>query len=371
MLEVRELSKDFGKGPVVDRVGFSVERGTSLAVIGPSGCGKTTLLRLISGLDIPCNGDVLFDGIRIEQLPVGKRKVHLVFQSPLLYPFLSVRGNLTFPEARGSKLLSQDVEEICRKLEILDLLERRPNQISGGEAQRVALARVLIRRADIVLLDEPLSEVDPLRTMIIREFLLERLKLARCAILYVTHDLGEAAVAGDRIAIMRSGKIHQIGTARELYTSPKTEFVAEYVGGGRLASFDATVMEDAEKGQALFASDGITRIPVPIGRHLPVNNGARIRVLFRGGQLKPVAPQELSASIIEGQLQRIDIGFERTTCLFKCMGGEIWRIELPPNHSWANGVPATSQHRPVFLDLEAANLLFFDTSGVALFDAKG
>jgi ABC-type sugar transport system ATPase subunit len=370
MLEVRELSKDFGKGPAVDNVGFSVERGTSLAVIGPSGCGKTTLLRLISGLESPCRGEVLFDGVRIDQLPVGKRKVHLVFQSPLLYPFLSVRGNLAFPEASRTKLLSEDAEEIGRALGILDLLDRRPNQISGGEAQRVALARVLIRRADIVLLDEPLSEVDPLRTMVIREFILKRLKSARCAVLYVTHDQGEAAVAGDRIAIMRSGRIHQIGTARELYTSPKTEFVAEFVGGGKLASFDATVLGDAETGQVLCAFGSTTHIPLPIGRRLPVKSGARIRVLFRGGQLKPTVPPESRASTVEGRLLRIDIGFERTSCLFECAGGDIWRIELPPGHSWANGVPIASLHRQVFLDLTAADFLFFDAAGVALLDAN-
>lgn len=214
---------------------FSLEvaDGELVVIVGPSGCGKTTLLRLIAGLEIPTRGEVLVGGRPMRGVPPRDRNVALVFQDFALYPNRSVGENLAFPLAmrgiaRGDR--AAEIRDIARLLEIEDLLERRPMQLSAGQQQRVALGRALVRRPACLLLDEPLAHLDPgLRRQMRAE--LKRLQAERATTtVYVTHDQEEALALGRRVVVMRQGRIEQVGTPEEVFRRPVNRYVAQFFG---------------------------------------------------------------------------------------------------------------------------------------------
>jgi multiple sugar transport system ATP-binding protein len=210
-----------------------VAPGECLALLGPSGCGKTTTLRLLAGLDPLSAGRIHLGGEEISAVPAGRRQVAMVFQSYALYPHLSVIGNLEL----GLKVRGVPVRERQRRiatilglLQLEELQHRRPAQLSGGQRQRVALARALLRQPRLVLLDEPMSNLDAQ----LREELRPELRRLLCGegppVVYVTHDQQEAIGMADRLAILRAGRLQQLGTARELYDNPINRFVASFLG---------------------------------------------------------------------------------------------------------------------------------------------
>ncbi len=207
--------------------------GEVLAVLGPSGSGKSTLLRLLCGLDPPTTGQVLLDGQDLTAVPPERRPVAMVFQDYALFPHLSVADNIAFG-LRVRKVRRDErnrrVEQAAEVVGLSDLLARLPDQLSGGERQRVALARALVRDPAVFCLDEPLSSLDPVLRADARRDLARLLRAdGRCAVL-VTHDQSEAMTLGDRIAVLRAGRLEQVGTVREVYDRPATPFVASFVG---------------------------------------------------------------------------------------------------------------------------------------------
>lgn len=242
MLDLEGLTKRFGKVVAVDGVTLGIQEGEFFSLLGPSGCGKTTVLRMVAGFERPDKGGVFLKGERVTHLPPERRPIGMVFQNYALFPNMTVFENVAFP-----KRLRKMPEDIIRKQvgELLDLvhlsgLERRyPKELSGGQQQRVALARALAREPRILLLDEPLSALDAK----IREELRGELKRLQretgLTTLYVTHDQEEALAMSDRIAVMRGGRLEQVGTPREIYLSPKTAFVARFVGEGVLIPGEA------------------------------------------------------------------------------------------------------------------------------------
>ena len=219
--------------PALADVSLSVEPGEVLAVVGPSGSGKSTLLRLVAGLLTPTSGTVRLGGVDVTGSSPERRPVGMVFQGFALFPHLSVAANVGFGlTVRRTPRADRDrrVAEVAGRLGIGHLLERRPGQLSGGERQRVALARALLREPVAFLLDEPLSALDPVLRTAARRDLDEVLRAdGRCA-LHVTHDQVEAMTLGDRVALLREGRLEQVGTPRELYDSPATTYVATFVG---------------------------------------------------------------------------------------------------------------------------------------------
>ena len=234
VLEVRALTKHFATHRAVNGVSFSLARGEFFSLVGPSGCGKTTTLRLIAGFEEPTSGQLLLDGQSMENLPAYRRDVSTVFQNYALFPHLTVAKNVAFGlERRGGLSRAAIAEKIARALDLVHLTgkeERLPNQISGGERQRVALARSLVLEPKVLLLDEPLSALDAKLRKEMRQELKALQRRTGIAFLFVTHDQEEALSLSDRVAIMNGGHLEQLGTPREVYCNPKTRFVAEFLG---------------------------------------------------------------------------------------------------------------------------------------------
>ena len=230
MIEIESVTKRFGDFTAVDTVSLTVRAGEFLTLLGPSGCGKTTLLRMISGFETPDTGTVRIGGADVTALPPHRRNVNQVFQSYALFPHLSVRDNIAF----GLRMQKTPKDERGRRVaEAVELValggfeDRMPHQLSGGQRQRVALARALVPNPSVLLLDEPLSALDAkLRKQMQVE--LKRLqKRLGMTFVFVTHDQEEALTMSDRIAVFHRGRIEQVGTAREVYENPASEFVAQ------------------------------------------------------------------------------------------------------------------------------------------------
>jgi ABC-type sugar transport system ATPase subunit len=224
-----------GKPPVVALEGLdlSVGDGELVAFVGPSGCGKSTVLRCVAGLEKLSAGRVLIGGREVQELPPGKRDIAMVFQSYALYPHLTVYKNLAFPLRERHvrrDLLDQEVRRVAEMLELTPLLRRRPGQLSGGQRQRVAMGRALVREPLAFLLDEPLSNLDAkLRTQMRSEIAAVHRRLGITSI-YVTHDQVEAMTLGERIVVMRDGRLQQAGAPAEVYENPVNLFVAGFLG---------------------------------------------------------------------------------------------------------------------------------------------
>jgi multiple sugar transport system ATP-binding protein len=227
------IKKHFEGVKAVDGIDLEIADGEFLVLLGPSGSGKTTLMRLVAGLEKPTGGRIVIDGQPVNDLPPRDRGIAMVFQSYALYPHKTVFGNISFPlsvEGMPREDIRKKVEWAAGLLGIGHLLDRMPSQVSGGERQRVAIARALVRRPKVLLMDEPLSNLDAK----VRHTAREELKLFQREInvttIYVTHDQAEAMGLGDRIAVLHQGTIRQIGSPESIYHDPANTFVAGFVG---------------------------------------------------------------------------------------------------------------------------------------------
>ncbi len=228
-----DLKKSFGEVEAVKGVTLTIEKGDFFTFLGPSGCGKTTILRMIAGFTRPDSGRILFDGQEVNEVPPWKRNVGMVFQNYALWPHLSVFENVAFG-LKERNLPKSIIQEKTRKaLAMVDLEgmeRRRPSELSGGQQQRVALARTLVIEPRLLLLDEPLSNLDAKLRIQMRHELVRIQKNLKITTLYVTHDQEEALILSTRIAVMSRGKVLQIGTPKEIYENPKSQEVADFVG---------------------------------------------------------------------------------------------------------------------------------------------
>jgi ABC-type sugar transport system ATPase subunit len=234
-VEVRQLHKkyDGGQANAVDGIDLAVEPGEYLVLLGPSGCGKTTLLRTIAGLEHPTSGEVLIGDSVVNGLPPRARRVAMVFQSYALYPHKTVLGNIVFPLRAEGMAKAEREKKAAWAAELLGLtrlLRRKPRQLSGGERQRVALARAMVRDPQVFLLDEPLSNLDAQLRATARDDLKHFQARVGTTTIYVTHDQVEAMGLGDRIAVMDSGRLRQVGHPVEVYDDPADVFVARFIG---------------------------------------------------------------------------------------------------------------------------------------------
>ncbi|RLG60002.1 ABC transporter ATP-binding protein [Candidatus Geothermarchaeota archaeon] len=237
MVEIRteNLTKRFGKVIALDKVTLKIRHGELFTLLGPSGCGKTTFLRTIAGFEMPDEGRIFFDGVDVTDVPAHKRGAGMVFQNYALWPHMSVYDNIAY----GLKLrklpkeeIDKRVKEALRLVKLEGLEKRNPHQLSGGQQQRVAVARVLVINPRVLLLDEPLSNLDAKLRIEMRGEVKKLQRRLGITTIYVTHDQEEAMSISDRIAIMNNGRIEQIGTPMEIYFRPKNDFVADFIGQG-------------------------------------------------------------------------------------------------------------------------------------------
>ncbi|MCE4610513.1 MAG: ABC transporter ATP-binding protein [Desulfurococcales archaeon] len=242
-------------------VTLTVRDGEFFVLLGPSGSGKTTLLRIIAGLEKPTEGRVYIDGVDVTDLPPRKRDVAMVFQTWALYPHMTVFDNIAFPlKIRGLDRaeIERKVKEVADLLGISDLLERYPRQLSGGQQQRVALARALVRNPKVWLMDEPLSNLDAILRVHMRVELKRLQRELKITTIYVTHDQAEAMSMADRIGVMSSGVMVQVGTPEEVYDNPANTFVASFIGNPPMNLVEADL--DYESPRALLPS-GYIQVP--------------------------------------------------------------------------------------------------------------
>jgi iron(III) transport system ATP-binding protein len=268
MLEVVSLVKKFGTMAAVNGVDLKTVAGETVALLGPSGCGKTTTLRCIAGLERPDSGEIWIDGKLVSSknvfVPPEKRNIGMVFQSYALWPHMTVFNNVAYP-LRIKKLpkneIRQRVNDVLEMVGLKEMSERYPHQLSGGQQQRVALARAIVYQPRLLLLDEPLSNLDAKLREQMRYELRRLLKNIGITAVYVTHDQEEAFVIADRIAIMNQGKIIQMGKPMEIYEHPLSTFVAGFIG--RVNIFKARVVErSADDGYGMIYIDAGDSIPL-------------------------------------------------------------------------------------------------------------
>jgi len=238
-VELKDLTKVFpafgsqGEFTAVQKVSLTVEPGEMATLLGPSGCGKTTILRMVSGFEIPTSGTILIGGREVTKLPPNKRNVGMMFQSYALFPHLSVYENVAYG-LRVKKLpkaeIRERVENVLDLMQIGEYVQRMPNQLSGGQQQRVALARAVVTEPSVLLFDEPLSNLDAK----LREYMRDELRKIQQRVgitsIYVTHDQSEAMAISDKVVVMRAGQIEQVGSGTDIYVAPENRFVADFMG---------------------------------------------------------------------------------------------------------------------------------------------
>ena len=249
-VSIQKLAKYYKDIQAIENISLDIQDKEFLTVLGPSGCGKTTLLRLIAGLEVPSNGDILIDGNSVLEVPVRERDIAMVFQRYSLYNHMTVYDNLAFP-LKMRKVSEQDtkrrVKNVAELLGLDKLLDRKPGKLSGGEQQRVALGRAIVREPKVFLMDEPLTFLDPkLRTQMRVEIKTLQRRLGVTTI-YVTHDQSEAMIMSDKIALLKNGVLQQVGTPDEIYEKPSNTFVAGFLGSPSINLLDCSYVEKGEK----------------------------------------------------------------------------------------------------------------------------
>ena len=333
-LQLRGVEKRFGDTVALAGIDLDVAPGEFVTLLGPSGCGKSTTLNLIAGFLPPSAGEIILGGERMNDLPPFRRNLGVVFQDYALFPHMTVTQNVAFGlRMRGASPahVDQRVEEALGLVKLDGLGGRRPAQLSGGQRQRVALARALVIRPQMLLLDEPLSNLD---LKLREEMRLEITRLQRrlgIATLFVTHDQGEALSMSDRIAVMNAGRVEQIGTPSEVYGAPRTRFVAEFIGGINIVS--ATVA-------AAVASTGWAQLSSPLGTlqaatQRPLAAGTPVHVAIRPERVMLVAEDAPGAPghlLLRGRVLEVVYLGARSEIRLEAEGGQTLLVDASLRH---------------------------------------
>ncbi len=279
-LRLEHVTKRFGTVVAVDDVSFEVPRGAFATLLGPSGCGKTTTLRTVAGFYDPDAGDIRIGDRRVNDLPAHRRGTAMVFQDYALFPHMTVRDNVAYGlgvQGVPSAERTRRTDEVLAFVGLTGLGQRWPGQLSGGQQQRVAVARALVVRPEILLLDEPLSNLDAKLREQLRGELREMQQRLGMTFVYVTHDQEEALSLSDLIVVMKDGRVEQVGTPSEIYYRPRTGYVADFIGAVNLV--DATVSELRDRAAVVELAGQHAEVPVPAAAD--VRAGTRVRLCIR------------------------------------------------------------------------------------------
>ncbi len=306
-IELKGVRKAFDEVVAVHRFDVQIRKGEFFSLLGPSGCGKTTTLRMIAGLEEPTEGEILLEGKDVSHVPPYRRNVHTVFQDYALFPHMNVRRNVWFPlRMKGTSLADarERIERVLRLVSMEGFQRRLPQQLSGGQRQRVALARSLVDEPAALLLDEPLGALDFKLRVAMQKVLKDIQRKVGITFIYVTHDQTEALTMSDRIAVMKDGHVHQVGTPDEIYNSPATAFVASFIGDmnflhGRMGASGGDGCAVDLEGRAVTAG----RAACLPGAH-PARAGDEVLVCIRTERVQ-VNPQRETGHTLEGTVKRI------------------------------------------------------------------
>jgi len=302
-IELKNIDKYYGKNHVLKDVSLTIEDGDFMTLLGPSGCGKTTTLRVVSGLEKPQSGTMLMDGKEVINTaeayfaPPSQRGLNLVFQSYALWPHMTVRDNIAFGlniQKHDKKEVAKLVEDALRRMQILQYIDRYPSELSGGQQQRVAIARAIASQPQLLLLDEPLSNLDAKLRVDMRSELKRLHTETGTTMIYVTHDQVEALTMSTKIAIFREGIIVQVGPPLELYNNPCNLYVADFIGNPRINFVDAQAAVEENRmtvsgalGQMVFPRKDMTGEAPQSGTHEVVLGIRPEQVTIRGERQKP------------------------------------------------------------------------------------
>jgi ABC-type sugar transport system ATPase subunit len=357
-IELRAIHKRFGDVEVIQNLDLRMPDGQVTVLLGPSGCGKSTLLRMIAGLEAPTSGEVRVNGRVVNDVAPAERGCALVFQNYALYPHKTVRQNLAFP-LRMAKVPKEEqqqrVEQIATMLELTPLLERHPRQLSGGQRQRVAMGRAMIRRPDVFLYDEPLSNLDlELRVRLRLEIARLQRSLNSTAV-YVTHDQTEAMTLADQIVVLRKGRIEQLGAPLELYRRPANLFVAGFIGTPRINTFAIDGIEPAESGTLLRLGAHTLSVPRRFEGVAPKTVGFRPEHARLASSSS--ADGAVQLALRDCETQAVEHLGDRAYCYLRSSLGEV--VVLAPQ---ADARPEGG----LTLALDAAALHYFDAQENAL-----
>lgn len=330
-VELRKVFKVFDGETAVRGVDLSIRRGEFFSILGPSGCGKTTTLRLVAGFETPSAGELLIQGQPMNHIPPHRRPVNTVFQSYALFNHLRVSENIAFG-LRLKKLKQSDVEErvkqALKQVKMEGYANRFPSQLSGGQQQRVALARALVNRPAVLLLDEPLGALD---LKLRKEMQVELSNLHQelgLTFIMVTHDQEEALSLSDRIAVMRGGKIEQVGTPTEIYERPRTPFVADFIGDtnlfkGRLESSDASSLQ-------IVTTTGLKIVVQSNPAQEELYHPQEVMVSVRPEKIRlSLSPPESKINCFEGRLQNVMYLGTHVHYMVELLSGDRITVMLP------------------------------------------
>lgn len=348
------VSKHFGTVPAVQELNCTIAQGEFLALLGPSGCGKTTTLLMLAGIYRPSSGALRFDGRIVNDVPPRQRNIGMVFQSYALYPHLTVRENLAFPlrvQRQSRAVIAQKVGAIAALVQLQDLLQRKPAQLSGGQQQRVALGRALIKEPDVLLFDEPLSNLDAELRLHMRAEIKRLQRSLGITTVLVTHDQVEALSMAERILVLREGRLQQLADPHTLYHHPSNQFVARFIGS---APMNFLPVELTGQPQTLRLVDTGYSLALPTTSWRPLRNmphgPARLTLGVRPEDI-PVYPRPTEHLL------------PATVTLLEPLGREVLLSITCATHLLKVLVPTPCDLRPdtpVWLDLSQGPHHFFD-----------
>jgi len=354
-IKLTNIRKSFGDVDIIKGVSLGIDDREFVVFVGPSGCGKSTLLRLIAGLEEISDGDLFIDGVRSNDVPPAKRGLAMVFQSYALYPHMSVADNMAFSlrlahvskEEREKK-----VQEAARVLQLEPLLHRKPKELSGGQRQRVAIGRAIVRNPKVFLFDEPLSNLDASLRVQMRIELTRLHDELQATMVYVTHDQVEAMTMADKIVVLQTGLIEQVGSPLELYHHPNNLFVAGFIGSPKMNFLRGTVTapKDGTVSVRLAGGDSMD-VPVEPGR---VKEGANVTLGVR--------PEHFRVSdrgLIRGEVLVVERLGGETFLHVKATTGELLTVQ-------AEGDSPVRMHDNVGLQANPTDCHLFDQSGLAI-----
>jgi len=301
VLELRDISKHYPTHHAVNGVTLNVAHGEFFSLLGPSGCGKTTTLRMIAGFEEPTSGEIRLNGAVIQHLKPYQRSVSTVFQNYALFPHLTVQQNVEFGLRRkGENEIGRRVREVLELVQLSGKEARRPTEISGGERQRVALARSLVLTPDVLLLDEPLSALDPNLRKQVRAELKNIQRRVGITFLFVTHDQEEALSLSDRLGVMHAGILEQVGTPEEVYLRPSTKFVASFLGAVNWIN-DVGVRPEVTRLAKLAPDQQVRSHPATVVHSTFLGNCVHVETRLYDGQLAVAEVPRTATSFAPGE----------------------------------------------------------------------